>query len=69
MAKKGAKRVILTTEEKLLKAMHALFVLHARQIDMSNKDMREILGIDQGDVDALAKVVNKALKKHGKEVV
>lgn len=66
MAKKGTKRVLLTAEEKLLKATHALFILHARQVDMSNKDMREVLGIDQADIDAVAKIVNKALRNYGK---
>ncbi len=60
------KRVVLTPEEKLYKATQALFVLHARQIDMSNKEMRELLGGDQADIDAAAKVVNKALKRYGK---
>lgn len=59
-------RTRLTAEEKLYKAVQALFVLHARQIDMGNKDMRELLGGDQADIDAAAKVVNKALKKYGK---
>lgn len=66
MAKTNKKRTILSTDEKLLKALQALFILHARQIDMGNKEMREVLGGDQADVDAVAKVVNKALKKHGK---
>lgn len=60
------KRVVLTPEEKLYKAIQALFVLHARQIDMGNKEIREILGGDQADIDAVAKVVNKALKRYGK---
>lgn len=60
------KRVVLTLEEKLYRAIQALFILHARQIDMSNKEMRELLGGDQTDIDAAAKVVNKALKRHGK---
>lgn len=59
-------RTRLTAEEKLYKAIQALFVLHARQIDMSNKEMRELLGGDQADIDAVAKVINKALKRHGK---
>jgi hypothetical protein len=64
---KTKKRVVLTTEEKLHKAVQALFVLHARQVDMGNKEMREILGGDQADIDAVAKVVNKALKKAQKQ--
>lgn len=60
------KRVVLTAEEKLYRAIQALFVLHARQIDMSNVEMRELLGGDRADIDAAAKVVNKALKRYGK---
>jgi hypothetical protein len=60
------KRVVLTAEEKLYKTVQALFILHARQIDMGNREMREILGCDQADIDAVAKIVNKAIKKHGK---
>ncbi|PIR68120.1 hypothetical protein COU49_03010 [Candidatus Nomurabacteria bacterium CG10_big_fil_rev_8_21_14_0_10_35_16] len=60
---KNRTRVILTPEAKLYKATQALFILQARQIDMSNKDMREILACDQAEIDAVAKVVNKTLKK------
>ena len=60
-------RTILTAEEKLYKAVQALFILHARQVDMGNKEMREILACDQADIDAVAKVVNKALKKAQKQ--
>jgi hypothetical protein len=67
MMKKVNKRIILTVEEKLLKAVQALFILHARQLDMSNKDVREILMVDQADVDVVAKLVNKAIRKHGED--
>jgi hypothetical protein len=60
-------RTTLTADEKLYKAVQALFVLHARQVDMGNKEMREILGGDQASIDAVAKVVNKALKKVQKQ--
>ena len=63
---KTRKRTVLTTEEKLYKAIQALFILRARQLDMANKEMREILGVDQAEIDAVAKLVNKAIKKHGK---
>ncbi|QQR82713.1 hypothetical protein IPJ70_01195 [Candidatus Campbellbacteria bacterium] len=61
------KRMALTTEEKLYKGVQALFILHARQVGMGNKEMREILGIDQADVDAVAKIVNKTIRKYGKD--
>jgi len=57
----------LSTEEKLYKAIQALFILHARQLDMGNKEIRGILGGDQADIDVVAKVVNKALKKAQKQ--
>jgi hypothetical protein len=63
---KNKKRAALTAEEKLYKATQALFILQARQLDMGNKEIREILGVDRGSVDAVAKVVNKALKKSKK---
>ena len=66
---KSKTRTLLNTDEKLYKAIQALFVLHARQIDMSNKDMREILSCDQADIDAIAKTVNKALKNHSKKTL
>ncbi|HCC05630.1 TPA: hypothetical protein DEP58_05035 [Patescibacteria group bacterium] len=65
---KNKKRVVLTLEEKLCKAVQVLFVLHARQIDMSNKEIRELLGGDQAEIDAVAKVINKAIKRYGKKV-
>ncbi|MFH0829520.1 MAG: hypothetical protein V1907_05120 [Candidatus Kerfeldbacteria bacterium] len=64
---KTKKRARLTTEERLYKAMQALFILHARQLDMGNKEIRKILGVDQAEVDVVAKVVNKALKKAKKQ--
>ena len=64
---KNKKRTTLSSEERLCKAVQALFILNARQIGMGNKDMREILGGDQADIDAVAKIVNKAMKKHGKD--
>lgn len=63
MAKKGMKRTVLNNEEKLLKAVQALFVLHARKVDMGSEEIRHILGIDKAEVNAVAKIVNKALKK------
>jgi hypothetical protein len=33
---------------------------------MGNKEIREILGVDRANVDAVAKAVNKALKKFKK---
>lgn len=64
---KNKKRVVLTTEEKLYRAIQGLFILHARQIDMGNKEIREILGGDQANIDVVAKVVNKAIKKAEKQ--
>jgi hypothetical protein len=63
---KNRKRAALTAEDKLYKAVQALFILEARQLDMGNKEIREILGVDRANVDAVAKAVNKALKKFKK---
>jgi len=60
-------RVMLRPEEKLYRAVCGLFILHARQLNMGNKEMREILGGDQADIDIIAKVVNKTLNKYGKK--
>ena len=40
---KNRKRAALTAEDKLYKAVQALFILEARQLDMGNKEIREIL--------------------------
>lgn len=63
MAKKGTSRTTPTTEEKLLRSIQAFFILHARQIDMSGDEIRQLLGVDKADVSAVAKVVNKALSR------
>jgi transcriptional regulator len=63
---KNRKRAALTAEDELYKAVQALFILEARQLDMGNKEIREILGVDRANVDAVAKAVNKALKKFKK---
>lgn len=63
---KNKKRVVLATEEKLYKATQALFILQARQADMGNAEIREILGVEKAEVNAVAKLVNKALKKANK---
>ena len=57
------RRAMLTAEEKLYKAIQALFILQARQLDMGNAEIRAILGGDIAEVTAVAKMVNKALKK------
>jgi hypothetical protein len=59
-------RVSLTPDEKLYKAIQALFILQARQLDMGNEDIRKILRVDKSEVSAVAKLVNKAVKKYGK---
>jgi hypothetical protein len=60
---KNKTRATLSSDEKLYRAARGLFILMARQVDMGNKEMREILGGDQAEIDAVAKVVNKALRK------
>lgn len=62
---KTKRRAVLTTEEKLYKAMQALFILQARQLGMSNKEMRQILGVGLAEIEIVAKLVNKAMEKHG----
>jgi hypothetical protein len=70
MPKTKRQRIVLTPEEKLYRARCGLFILHLRQQGMGNREMREILGGDQAEIDAVAKVVNKGLrraeKKNGK---
>lgn len=61
---KTVKRHQLTTEEKLYKAIQALFIMQARQLDLGNDDMRRILGVEKAEVNAVAKLVNKALRKN-----
>jgi len=58
---------MLSTEEKLCRAAQALFVLQARWLDIPNKEIRSILKCDQAEVDSVAVLVNKALKKLHKE--
>lgn len=60
---KNKKRTILTTEEKTCRAIQAIFILQARQADMRSAEIREILGVDKTEVSAVAKLVNKALRK------
>lgn len=64
---KTKKRTPATAEEKLYKAVQALFVLQARQLDMGNAEMRAILGVEKAEVNAVAKLVNKALRKTPKQ--
>ncbi len=67
MAKAKITRVKLSSEERLYKATQALFILQARQIDMGNEEIRKILGVDKSEINAVAKSVNKALKKQRKQ--
>jgi hypothetical protein len=48
--------------------MWALFVIQARQLDMWNEGIRKILGIDKSEINAIAKLVNQAIRKHGKDI-
>ena len=53
-------------EEKLYKAIEALFILQARRLNLGNDAIRQILGVDKAEVNAIAKLINRAIRKHGK---
>jgi hypothetical protein len=57
----------LSTDEKLLKAMHGLFILQAAQSGMSGGDMRKVLGIAMNEVTPILKIANRAVKKRRRE--
>ena len=61
-------RTNLSVEEKLYRAIQGLFVLQARQLDLGNEAIRQILGVDKAEVNSVAKLINKAIRKHGKAV-
>jgi hypothetical protein len=52
-----------STEDKVLRAMHGLFILQAAQIGMTGAEMRKILGIGMNEVTPTFKAVNRLLKK------
>lgn len=58
-----AKRNRSSTEEKLLRATHSLFILEATRLGVSGADMRKILGIGMSEVTPAMKIFNRALKK------
>jgi hypothetical protein len=60
-----AKKSRLSSEDKMLKAMHGLFILQAAQLRMSGGDMRKILGIGMNEVTPILKASNRAIKKAG----
>jgi hypothetical protein len=53
-----------STEDKVLRAMHGLFILQAAQIGMTGAEMRKILGIAMNEVTPTFKVINRLLKKN-----
>ena len=61
------KRTMPALEGKLCKVVQALFIPQARQLGMGNAEIRAILGVDKTEVNAVAKLVNKALKKGEKQ--
>lgn len=66
MAKKTKTRKVLSSEEKTLKALHGLFILHAAQLQIGGKEMRQILGIGMNEITPTLKIVLKAIKKQSK---
>jgi hypothetical protein len=64
---KNRTRANLSLEEKLYKATQALFILQARQLNVGNEAIREILGVDKTEINSIAKLINKAIRKHGKD--
>ena len=67
VAKTKNPKKVLTPDEKLYKAVQALFVLQARLLDMGNEDIRKILGVEKAEVNQIAKIINKTLKKASKK--
>lgn len=53
------KRVSLSTEEKNLKTLQALFILNATQLQISKHDIRKILGVAMNDVTAITRAMGK----------
>jgi hypothetical protein len=62
-----AKKNRPSAEEKLLRAMHGLFILQAAQVGLSGAEMRKILGVGMSDVTPVLKASNRAIKKRDKE--
>jgi hypothetical protein len=62
-----AKGKTLSLEEKTYRALQGIFIAQAIQMKVANADMQKVLGCGRPEVDAVAKIINKALKKHGKE--
>jgi hypothetical protein len=60
------KRIVLTVEEKLLRAVQAIFIIQALQMKMGGHDVRKILGVGMKEITPIKKAVDKTLKKYGK---
>ena len=59
-------RKILTPEEKTQKALNAVFVILALQLEVGTHEIRKILGVGMNEITPVAKAVAKALKKRAK---
>ena len=66
MAKKTRTRKVLSMEEKMLKALHALLILNAAQLQIGGKEIRKMLGVNMNEITPTLKVAIKAIKKQGK---
>lgn len=60
---KNRTRKVLSQDEKVLKALHALFILQAAQLRINGHEMRKLLGVAMKDITSITKAVNKAIKK------
>jgi hypothetical protein len=67
MNKKVKSRIIMSADEKLNKAVSALFILESLKLGVSNKEIRSIIGGDMRNVDFISKIVNKAIKNSKKQ--
>jgi hypothetical protein len=59
---KGRTRKTLGVEEKTLKALHALFILQAAQLQIGNREIRKVLGVGMNEITAATKEIKKAMK-------
>lgn len=57
---------MLSSEEKLLRAAQAIFILQASRVKMGGHDKRKMLGVAMKDITAIKKSVDKTLKRYEK---
>ena len=64
----ASKRNNPNLDEKILRALHSIFILDASRLKMDGHDMRKALGVGMREITPIKKAIDRTLKKYEKGI-